>query len=363
MMYFNPRAPYGARRGGPGPELGACAISIHAPHTGRDCCPVVDLASFILFQSTRPIRGATRPKMPIAPPISNFNPRAPYGARRKIQIKNAGKDIISIHAPHTGRDPDYQDGRHTGQLFQSTRPIRGATSPPWLCSQYADHFNPRAPYGARRPTTTREIPRTSGFQSTRPIRGATSVVLITDSVSLISIHAPHTGRDSIKATARELDISISIHAPHTGRDVRKSLIVAKPCIFQSTRPIRGATLICPTPRRYHHISIHAPHTGRDQATEIASVRAILFQSTRPIRGATVLGVYCFFGLRFQSTRPIRGATICSSRLFAVTRFQSTRPIRGATCNAGSTVYATSHFNPRAPYGARHPAHPVAIFHQ
>ena len=60
-----------------------------------------------------------------------------------------------------------------GELFQSTRPIRGATR----CS-YGDHltdadFNPRAPYGAR--PTYSEYPgaATAAFQSTRPIRGAT----------------------------------------------------------------------------------------------------------------------------------------------------------------------------------------------
>ena len=35
------------------------------------------------------------------------------------------------------------------------------------------------------------------------------------------------------------------------------------------------------------ISIHAPHAGGDQATLMASVYAILFQSTPPMRGATV----------------------------------------------------------------------------
>ena len=108
--YFNPRAPYGARRGGPGPELGACAISIHAPHTGRDCCPVVDLASFILFQSTRPIRGATRPKMPIAPPISNFNPRAPYGARPWTRSLGVSTTHFNPRAPYGARQAERLGG-------------------------------------------------------------------------------------------------------------------------------------------------------------------------------------------------------------------------------------------------------------
>ena len=58
--------------------------------------------------------------------------------------------------------------------FQSTRPIRGATD---------IHFIP--------------VQRRNGFQSTRPIRGATHRVARLEPGSVrISIHAPHTGRDS-----------------------------------------------------------------------------------------------------------------------------------------------------------------------
>ena len=58
--------------------------------------------------------------------------------------------------------------------FQSTRPIRGATD---------IHFIP--------------VQRRNGFQSTRPIRGATHRVARREPGSVrISIHAPHTGRDS-----------------------------------------------------------------------------------------------------------------------------------------------------------------------
>ena len=56
-------------------------------------------------------------------------------------------------------------------------------------------------------------------------------------------------------------------------------------MFQSTRPMRGATgphTIFPTGLL---VSIHAPHAGRDVAwTHINFDSA--FQSTRPMRGAT-----------------------------------------------------------------------------
>ena len=80
------------------------------------------------FQSTRPIRGATlfllrsRHSSDISihaphterdprflaplPPGSYFNPRAPYGARLPSVKTKCYCGEISIHAPHTGRDDD-----------------------------------------------------------------------------------------------------------------------------------------------------------------------------------------------------------------------------------------------------------------
>ena len=147
-------------------------ISIHAPHTGRDSLPHL---------SRR------------AP--TDFNPRAPYGARRRIRHDYVKTRSISIHAPHTGRDDAPAAPEYDEDIFQSTRPIRGATKfdpelearlvkfqstrpirgatrrgrPPGLPGQ---HFNPRAPYGARQSRICRPGARRA-FQSTRPIRGAT----------------------------------------------------------------------------------------------------------------------------------------------------------------------------------------------
>ncbi len=62
--YFNPRAPCGAR-------LFAARASV---------CSLV-------FQSTRPLRGATVPPIPEPPHQPHFNPRAPCGARRQKRTK------------------------------------------------------------------------------------------------------------------------------------------------------------------------------------------------------------------------------------------------------------------------------------
>ena len=128
-----------------------------------------------------------------------------------------------------------------------------------------------------------------------------------------------------------MSVMISIHAPHTGRDSGVSVTGAELCEFQSTRPIRGATLML---RK--------------------TIVNIKFQSTRPIRGATWhTAARWMEGKIFQSTRPIRGAT--GQRPAKKTQyggFQSTRPIRGATPWFCRLVPSALYFNPRAPYGAR-----------
>ena len=118
---FNPRAPCGARRHPQSHPAGSGAISIHAPHAGRD-----DFSN-ALFQSTRPVR-----------------------ARRSCLLS-----------------------RTHGSKFQSTRPVRGATFIPATPTPSAVYFNPRAPCGARRFVLLSRF-RSFIFQSTRPVRGATA---------------------------------------------------------------------------------------------------------------------------------------------------------------------------------------------
>ena len=101
---FNPRAPYGARHSPPNIIMRANGISIHAPRMGRDKLPRARLLYVREFQSTRPVWGATLPSAATVSPSGDFNPRAPYGARR-------GYDFFVVE----------RDG------FQSTRPVWGAT--------------------------------------------------------------------------------------------------------------------------------------------------------------------------------------------------------------------------------------------
>ena len=103
-------------------------------------------------------------------------------------------------------------------------------------------------------------------------------------MTIISIHAPHAGRDFVRYDAAQ-SLSISIHAPHAGRD--------------------SVYYVYPTDER--HFNPRAPCGARPRASAKPPL-SILFQSTRPMRGATAAIAGLLLVFTFQSTRPMRGAT-------------------------------------------------------
>ena len=171
----------------------------------------------MIFQSTRPVRGATS-----APS------RLPH------------QDHISIHAPRAGRDLHYDALLANVAKFQSTRPVRGAT-----CKK-----------GPGRWTSW-------SFQSTRPVRGATGgMTNALQGKQDFNPRAPCGARPgaATRATSRHTDFNP--RAPCGARlIIAGDMDAAK--IFQSTRPVRGATQIADTSFQYPAISIHAPRAGRD----------------------------------------------------------------------------------------------------
>ena len=77
-----------------------------------------------------------------------------------------------------------------------------------------------------------------------------------------------------------------------------------------------------------------------------------FQSTRPLRGATCLGVTRAHYIKFQPTRPLRGATgdLCIYR--QIYYISTHAPLAGRDRSSSRAVRTITHFNPRAPCGAR-----------
>ena len=171
ILYFNPRAPCGARlalEAAPGlvvifqptrPLRGATGlyivfwsrfgISTHAPLAGRDANVVTTRLPDSKFQPTRPLRGATtkpkqatgyedafQPTRPLRgatsgssaiPPPSPISTHAPLAGRDRSRERRLVGHGISTHAPLAGRDSlaCFTSGRSF--TFQPTRPLRGAT--------------------------------------------------------------------------------------------------------------------------------------------------------------------------------------------------------------------------------------------
>ena len=79
-------------------------ISIHAPLAGCDKKMKYYYYTAIKFQSTHPLRGATRSSARSMPSGAHFNPRTPCGVRRRKTAESTRRQVISIHAPLAGCD-------------------------------------------------------------------------------------------------------------------------------------------------------------------------------------------------------------------------------------------------------------------
>ena len=214
-QHFNPRAPHGARRWTGRRMVLTMSISIHALRMERDAWLSRSSLSSHQFQSTRSAWSATLlPKenafrdtfqstrsawsataqfYPIFAAIaisihalrmerdqvsvmgfcglSDFNPRAPHGARRSKFIGNNKTSHFNPRAPHGARRG--QDVYRPRLLDFNPRAPHGARryirDPARLGHR---NFNPRAPHGARRYESRISgiLPR---FQSTRSAWSAT----------------------------------------------------------------------------------------------------------------------------------------------------------------------------------------------
>ena len=119
--------------------------------------------------------------------------------------------------------------------------------------------------------------------------------------------------------------TISIHAPRVGRDESGDLHFYCYTQFQSTRPVRGATIIDGGQGQTAPISIHAPRAGRDESGDLHFYCYTQFQSTRPVRGATAK-VYRFSPTLLtklpKNPRIFQFSHTPASKLYYITAFLS-----------------------------------------
>ena len=174
---FNPRPPCGERPGAEQVPRGADRVSIHAPRAGSDRSPTSQSPASRRFNPRPPCgerpgaeqvpRGADRVSIHApragsdrsptsqSPASRRFNPRPPCGERPERPAVHGCRDGVSIHAPRAGSDDQGLRRRSRETQFQSTPPVRGATSPTTAARSSASSFNPRPPCGERRPRSAR----------------------------------------------------------------------------------------------------------------------------------------------------------------------------------------------------------------
>ena len=161
-----------------------------------------------------------RPVVAVPPVVDqNFNPRAPCGARRASFSRRLRAYLFQPTRPLRGATIlGLGPGPSSSRRFQPTRPLRGATV---LCGgdgQWLNYFNQRAPCGARQPLTKENLSGIiDNFNPRAPCgarpRGATCghggkdfnprapcgarhvVPGVSPVMSRISTHAPLAGRD------------------------------------------------------------------------------------------------------------------------------------------------------------------------
>ena len=264
-------------------------------------------ASPRIFQSTRPVRGAT------------------HWYHTLSSIKS-----ISIHAPRAGRDPQLRPVEPNNINFNPRAPC-GARPFIYVYNYVArpNHFNPRAPCGARPITTF-------------------GIALLTN----ISIHAPRAGRDDEDGVHIQDCNAISIHAPRAGRDGNPDKKSSSPEGFQSTRPVRGATSSPSLNQVDHGISIHAPRAGRDHPWPGYTWTIHNFNPRAPCGARRPVFANIGEQAVFQSTRPVRGATLSCHLSNTVFNISIHAPRAGRDIFMMMLPYLILHFNPRAPCGAR-----------
>ena len=181
-------------------------ISIHAPLAGCDPRPSSPPPCTAIFQSTHPLRGATRAGISTNSSAEAISIHAPLAGCDRCPPVILGSLIISIHAPLAGCD---RSSLILSPImlpsFQSTHPLRGATDAKRLNDRHTVNFNPRTPCGVRRVS---------------PLVGM--------AMENISIHAPLAGCDQDEMERDAMDGHFN---PRTPCGVRQQKRTKKTALF------------------------------------------------------------------------------------------------------------------------------------
>ena len=148
--------------------------------------------------------------------------------------------------------------------------------------------------------------------------------------AVISIHAPREGSDRQAMITGLIPNQFQSTLPVRGATVYNHFHKNTSFLFQSTLPVRGATYGQYDLLIIHQISIHAPREGSDLDFEVILMSCyISIHAPREGSDPKVLRLVDLYKISIHAPR--EGSDLIGLRLSAkVTKFQSTLPVRGAT---------------------------------
>ena len=282
---FNPRSPCGERPGGDiqtastalifqstlplrgatdlrGSAIKRSSISIHAPLAGSDLWPFI-CCWLTEFQSTLPLRGATRRKHFRRWYHHRISIHAPLAGSDQSAGNHEIRETISIHAPLAGSDKRINEK-----------------------DESLPHFNPRSPCGERLLKQVSNSLTESEFQSTLPLRGATRRKSLPPREHRYFNPRSPCGERRAATISSTSDLYFNPRSPCGERRASSRAFVCS-MVFQSTLPLRGATIASIISRQLGGISIHAPLAGSD-ALEVQDGSGRRISIHAPLAGSDCL---------------------------------------------------------------------------
>ena len=141
--------------------------------------------------------------------------------------------------------------------------------------------------------------------------------------------------------------AISIHAPLTGSDMSPQHRSRRIYNFNPRSPY-GERLFTSFMMSFPFISIHAPLTGSDHIDAREEAGFTVFQSTLPLRGATVKCGGSKTTNLFQSTLPLRGATDAYRRKKQSAIISIHAPLTGSDMASSASWISPAYISIHAP---------------
>ena len=245
--YFNPRTPCGVRHE---PGTDACradGISIHAPLAGCDL-DNQRANGQAKISIHAPLAGCDIRLRTGSRLAANFNPRTPCGVRQEHKPPNTFAAQFQSTHPLRGATHSVRAVSHHA-LISIHAPLAGCD----LCRRFnascIGYFNPRTPCGVRlaRPAA---MTGCAGFQSTHPLRGATSSSTRMRGTGTFQSTHPLRGA-TIPPSETVVRMAISIHAPLAGCDAARAPTSFRSSHFNPRTP-------CGVRRKHHFKHIPPP---------------------------------------------------------------------------------------------------------